>query len=151
MLLPVYFGWDNNKAGVQFNQLALLPAVANLVFVRSQRADMKRNMDIVRTLLLRAEAADGSISINDPVETYHLRIMIDAGLVKGRISEEISSDAPRHSYIHSLTWAGHEFLDAARNDTVWNSTKRRITKAGSWTFGLVLEVLKAEAKRHIGL
>jgi hypothetical protein len=112
---------------------------------------MKRDMEIVRKLLLRAEAADGGLSINDLVETYHVRIMIDAGLVEGRISEEITSDAPRHSHIHNLTWAGHEFLDAARNDTVWNSTKRRIAKAGSWTFGLVLEVLKEEAKRHIGL
>ena len=78
---------------------------------------MKRDIEIVRKLLLRAEAPDGGVSINDPVETYHVRIMIDAGLVEGRISEEITSGAPRHSRIHLLTWAGHEFLDAAPNDT----------------------------------
>src|SRR5438477_11387853 len=69
---------------------------------------MKRDMDIVRDLLLRAEAADGSISISDPVETYHVRIMIDPGLIEGRISQDITSDAPQHSYIHSLTWGGHD-------------------------------------------
>lgn len=50
----------------------------------------------MRNLLLRAEAADGSVSVNDdPIETYHVRIMIDAGLIEGRISEDITSDARR--------------------------------------------------------
>ena len=54
-----------------------------------------------------------------------MRIMIDAGLIEGRISEDITSDAPQHSYIHNLTWAGHDFLDAARNDTVWRTAKEK--------------------------
>ncbi len=91
---------------------------------------MKRDMDTVRALLLRTEAADESVGINDPLETYHVRIMIDGGLVEGRISEEITSDAPRHSHIHNLTWAGHEFLDAARSDTVWPTAKKKILRPG---------------------
>jgi Hypothetical protein (DUF2513) len=86
---------------------------------------MKPDMDIVRELLLRSEAANGHVSVNDPLETYHVRIMIDAGLVEGRISQEITADSPRHSYTHNLTWAGHDFLDAARNDTVWRLQRRR--------------------------
>jgi hypothetical protein len=110
---------------------------------------MKRDMEIVRNLLLRAEAAEGSVSINDPVETYHVRIMIQAGLVEGRISEEITSDAPRHSYIHNLTWTGHDFLDAARNDTAWRTVKEKVLKPGvSWTFELLKEVLKALARQQ---
>ncbi len=72
---------------------------------------MKRDIEIVRKRLLRAEAADGGVSINDLVETYHVRIMIDAGLIEGRISEEITSGGPGHSHIHNLTWTGHEFLE----------------------------------------
>ena len=53
--------------------------------------------------------------------------------------------------IEGLSWKGHDFLDAARSDTVWNATKGRLAKAGAWTFSLVLEVLKEEAKRQIGL
>jgi hypothetical protein len=53
--------------------------------------------------------------------------------------------------ITNLTWKGHDFLDAARSDTVWNATKGPLAKVGAWTFGLVLEVLKEEAKRQIGL
>jgi uncharacterized protein DUF2513 len=111
---------------------------------------MKRDIDIVRNLLLRTEAADGSVSINDPAETYHVRIMLDAGLVEGRISEDVTSDAPRHSHIHNLTWAGHDFLDAARDDTVWRTAKEKILKPGvSWTFELLKETLKALAKQQL--
>ena len=113
---------------------------------------MKRDMDIVRNLLLRAEAADGSIDINDPIETYHARVMIDAGLVEGRISDEVTSDAPRHSHIHNLTWAGHDFLDAARSDTMWRAAKEKILKPGvSWTFELLKETLKVLARQQLGL
>jgi hypothetical protein len=78
--------------------------------------------------------------------------MIDAGLIKGRISEEITSDAPRYSYIDNLTWAGHDFLDAARNDTVWRTAKEKILKPGvSWTFDLLKETLKALAKQQLAL
>jgi hypothetical protein len=39
---------------------------------------MKRDMDIVRNLLLRSESAEHQVSIDDPLETYHVRLMIDA-------------------------------------------------------------------------
>ena len=111
---------------------------------------MKRDMDIVRNLLQRAEAADGSVSINEAVETYHVRLMIDAGLVEGRISEEITANSPRHSYIHNLTWAGHDFLDAARNDTVWHTAKEKILRPGvSWTFDLLKVTLRALAAQQL--
>ena len=79
-----------------------------------------------------------------------MRIMIDAGLIEGRISDYITSDAPQHPYIHNLTWAGHDFLDAARNDTVWRAAKEKVLKPGvSWTFELLREILKALAKQQL--
>jgi hypothetical protein len=111
---------------------------------------MKRDMDIVRNLLVRSEAASGSVSVNDPIETYHVRIMMDAGLIEGRISEEITADAAHHSFIHNLTWTGHDFIDSARNDTVWRTAKEKILKPGvSWTFDLLKEALKALAKEQL--
>jgi Hypothetical protein (DUF2513) len=38
-----------------------------------------------------------------------------------------------------LTWDGHEFLDAARDDTRWQKAKRYIVEKGS---GLSFEVLQ---------
>ena len=38
-----------------------------------------------------------------------------------------------------MTWAGHEFLDAAREGTRWNQAKELVKKRGS---GMMFEVLK---------
>ena len=81
----------------------------------------------------------------------HIALMIDAGLIEGEAYPSARSPGGGSFIITGLTWKGHDFLDAARNDTVWNATKGRMAKAGAWTFGLVLEVLKEEAKRHLGL
>jgi hypothetical protein len=49
-----------------------------------------------------------------------------------------------------LTWQGHDFLDAARNDTIWSKAKEKFLKPGiSWTFSIVFDFLKAEAHRQI--
>lgn len=107
-------------------------------------------MDVVRALLLRAEQAAGQVDVTDPVETYHVHIMIDAGLIEGRVSEEIGSDLPTKSHIHNLTWAGHEFLDAARSDTLWHEAKDKVLKPGaSWTAALLTEWLNAEARKYL--
>lgn len=51
-----------------------------------------------------------------------------------------------------LTWEGHEFLDAAREDTRWNKAKEVAAKTGSLTFSMLKEVLvqlSAEAWKKI--
>ena len=121
---------------------------------------MKRNLDTVRRLLELVESQpagqplvtfSGSFE-NTPVEVVeHLQLMIDAGLIEGEAQTDPEMEGGGIFVISKLTWAGHDFLDAARSEEVWNATKRRIAKVGSWTFGLVLEVLKEEAKRRIGL
>jgi hypothetical protein len=51
-----------------------------------------------------------------------------------------------------MTWAGHDFLDAARDETLWNKAKVKFVKPGaSFTFELVKEWLKAEMKKRVGL
>lgn len=108
---------------------------------------MKRDMDIVRQLLLRAEAAGGQTSVSGALETYHVRLMIDAGLVDGCISEDVTSDAPQHSWIDGLTWSGHDFLDAARDEGLWQKARDKFLKpAGSWTSSLLLEWLKDQIR-----
>ena len=61
-------------------------------------------------------------------------------------------DTPPDYWIHRLTWAGHEFLDAARDETRYRKAVRRVVDC---TGGLIFEVLKAllveEAKRSTGL
>jgi hypothetical protein len=41
-----------------------------------------------------------------------------------------------------MTWSGHEFLDAARNEELWQETKQRVEKrAGSVPFLVFHELL----------
>jgi len=70
---------------------------------------------------------------------------LEAGLVEGPPPHYSSrggkdSDAiPDKVYIKRLTWDGHEFLDKARNRSVWNRAKQLIIDGG---LSLSFEALK---------
>ncbi len=81
---------------------------------------------------------------------YHIGMLIDAGLVKGKLFKE--PGGPPFAYVDDLTWTGHDFLDAMRDDNLWNKAKEKVIKPGvSFTFDLLLEWLKSQAKQTLGL
>ena len=91
------------------------------------------------------EAPPGLDSYPGEIQAYHAGLLIDAGLVEGRTVQGNHGQIIG-AVITRLTWAGHDFLDAARNDTVWNKAKEKMLKPGiSWTFSMLAEFLKAEA------
>jgi len=106
---------------------------------------MKRDMDLVRDILIEMEkwTADqrgGEIEIEGraPEEiTYHLGLMHQAGLIKALDASSFDGEA----WIPAkILWDGHEFLDAARSDTVWaNAKQRALSTAGT----LTIEAMKA--------
>ncbi len=68
---------------------------------------------------------------------YHVLILAEAGLLE---AQEISSMSSFDCKAKRLTWQGHEFLDAARNNTLWERAKAETLKH---TGGLSLELLQA--------
>lgn len=112
---------------------------------------MKRDMDLVRELLLAIEndpKYDGTIKwMPDGPEdlgitghsfeefAYHLTMMIDAGLIEGKAGMQMP-------IFSKLTWDGHDFLDTIRDPVIWMQTKDGVKKAG----GFSLDLLKALAK-----
>ncbi|HBG31044.1 MAG TPA: hypothetical protein DDW98_10500, partial [Gammaproteobacteria bacterium] len=85
---------------------------------------------------------DGSyVDINVPEKTseeisYHVQLLHEAGLLK---AQDYSSIGDYDWKPLTLTWEGHEFLDAARNETLWNRAKSiALEKTG----GLGFEALK---------
>jgi hypothetical protein len=113
---------------------------------------MKRDMDLIRMLLLQqetGEAPQGLAEYPEPLIAYNVALMKDAGLIEAAIAKG-PDGTPTRAVIIRMTWAGHDFLDAARNDTVWRTAREKILKPGaSWTFELLKETLKSLATQQL--
>lgn len=116
---------------------------------------MKRNMDLVRLLLMRSEgdadAATACEKFGVDERAYHVQLLIDAGLVEGFVRRD-QKGAFTGAVVSRLTWAGHDFLQSVRDDTLWNKAKKHVLKPGaSWTFDILKEWAKNELKLKLGL
>ncbi len=109
---------------------------------------MQRNMDLVRTILLRMESDPsgraprdlGIISYSSEEVGYHAHIMAQEGLIDGVDITTMRSKGPE-VLPTKLTWKGHEFLDLARDQTRWNQAKAIISKVGSAPISVWSKVL----------
>lgn len=115
---------------------------------------MKRDMDVVRKMVLALRDANEPISgisdINEHQFAYHAQLLEEAGLVRAALSPDTGKAMARKAILHRLTWDGQDFADAILDDTVWKRAKENVLKpAGSWTFSVLLEYLKYEIKRRI--
>lgn len=120
---------------------------------------MKRDMNLVREILLWAtEQENAGVNANPTIDGYsadqiahHVHLMSQAGLVEAADTTTMDDSGPT-ALLLSVTWAGHDFIDAARDDTTWNKTKTKVLSSGlSFTFDLLKEVLVAAAKGPLGL
>jgi len=122
---------------------------------------MKRNIDLVRKLLLYLEEKSDDKMVKDlELEgfskyevQYHFVLMDQAGLIRCERSVSSStSDRVIQVYPFSLTWQGHEFLEASRNDTFWNKAKELVkSKSGALSIEVVKALLISMAKESVGL
>lgn len=100
---------------------------------------MKRDMELVRLILLNIEGTTDVdlASYSDEQINYHQKLLYDRGFINGVAYPVLS----RWEIIDpELTWEGHDFLDDARDDRVWQEAMRQIGKnVGS----VSLDVLKA--------
>jgi hypothetical protein len=110
---------------------------------------MRRDMDLIRKMLLAVEDgphgyAPRNLRISgytDEQVGYHAYLVIDAGLATGPTMTSSDSESPE-SQIRVLTWAGHEFIAAARNDTVWRKVTARVASlAGDVPFTVWKDLL----------
>ena len=110
---------------------------------------MKRDMEKVRAVLLSIEAMPGPyiMSMGGPAikGTDGLQETVEyiSMLYSGGLLESTQKS------VYRLSWAGHDFLDSVRDPEIWRKTKEGANKAGSWTFGLMVEVARALAKAKI--
>lgn len=118
---------------------------------------MKRDMDLIRQILFRIEEANYNMAFFDvKIEgfteqeiSYHTMLLDQAGYIHARNLSSL--DGPCRKPI-TLTWQGHEFLDAARDNTRWNKAKVLIKeKGGGVVFELLKQLLLEMMKSSIGL
>lgn len=115
---------------------------------------MERDMDLARDILRAVEQGpygavnNRSFVDQDPkVVAYHIELLEQAGLIEASIARANGAGAVAAN-VQQLTWDGHEFLEAVRNDTIWAKAKQ---KAGSASFELLLAAAIALAKQAAGL
>lgn len=119
---------------------------------------VKRDMDLIRKILLTVEE-NPSDSVprmptlsgwSDDTVAYHLVLLKEAGFVDGTKSSAMGR--PTSYMMIRLTWPGHEFLDAARDDTVWNKAKATIgAKITSVSMDVLIAVLTSITKAQLGI
>lgn len=91
---------------------------------------MKRDMDLIRAILLRVEEEYGGISItNLSIEgnsleevAVHCKMLEDAGLVTS-CGINYADNGIYSFSVCGLTWDGAEYLDKTRDDSLWEKTK----------------------------
>lgn len=104
---------------------------------------MKRDMELIRRVMLEVEKSKDPYELVDPKfeghnETeisYHISLLDDAGLLHG---QDRSAIGVFRWSAGALTWAGHEFVEAVRDDSVWKEALAITAKSGD---GTVFEIL----------
>lgn len=82
---------------------------------------------------------------------YHAHLMIQAGLASGHDVTAMGSTSPE-AILTSLTWAGHEFAEAARDEARWKKAMGIVhEKGGSVTLSVLTQLLTALMKGALGL
>ncbi|WP_254512768.1 DUF2513 domain-containing protein [Anatilimnocola floriformis] len=107
---------------------------------------MKRDMDAVRSILAMLEESDGQPDFRPLITStftvrhlsYHLYLIHDAGLAIGIEQSNLGGGDFPFVLLTHLTNAGHDFLEAARNDSQWNKAKEAALSSGA---GLTLNIL----------
>jgi hypothetical protein len=121
---------------------------------------MKRDMDLIRTIMLDLEArAEPALNLtdltleghDDAVVLEHLVLLDEAGFISMNV-EHFGSGEPPLFVVHRITWAGHEFLEAVRSDKIWAKATKALTTAGiGFGWPILQAVLRAKAAEHLGI
>jgi hypothetical protein len=110
---------------------------------------MQRNMDLVRTILMRMENITPSYDrqgwgiqgFTQLEIRYHAYIMMQEGLIEGSDVTGTASAGVPQAMATRLTWNGHEFLDLVRDQERWNKAKAIIAKVGTAPISVWIKVL----------
>ncbi|TXN73413.1 DUF2513 domain-containing protein [Methylobacterium sp. WL6] len=121
---------------------------------------MKRDMSLIRELLLKLEVLEKStfdiatVSSSEPEITidgysvdqtdYHMSLLYEAGLITSGADTDMMMDGTW--IFRRLTWSGHDFIETVRDPEVWKRTKSGAGKLGGLAFEGIKNMATAYAK-----
>ncbi|KVP09148.1 hypothetical protein WK81_27190 [Burkholderia ubonensis] len=126
---------------------------------------MKRDLDLIRELMLKLEALPVSLTELKVIDgraaavqvngytteqiDYHLLLLEQAGFIHGGGMENFGMRFGPGIGFQSLTWAGHDFIDAMRSPDVWDRARRAALAAGGFTVDLLVSAAKSYLEARI--
>jgi hypothetical protein len=117
---------------------------------------MHRDMDLVRQILIALDAYEHGFAPPDftvvgyDQETigHHVWLMQQGGLVTATPMTAFGDTSPI-AVPRALTWAGHDFLAAVQNETVWRKVKAQLKdKSLTLPFALI-QALALKTLAHL--
>lgn len=125
---------------------------------------MKRDMNLIRDLLFRFEAAPKIYSgkkffqIAGRPESeidLHLKLLEDAGFIERPTPARSFAGGAIYEIGMRLTHAGYDLLDSIRDPDIWEKTQKGMKDVGGFTFDLVKDLakgfIKQKIKHHTGV
>lgn len=96
---------------------------------------MKRDMDLVRSILIELSEASGELDAKAFVDdehdfqnvAYHFDIMNQAGLIESSVHKAFGGEYVSAS-AEQLTWMGNDFLASISKNDIWKQVKLEIAK-----------------------
>lgn len=121
---------------------------------------MKRDLSLIRLMLLRIEGLSGPqrvLRVADFADLcssrekiiFHIKLLLDAAMICGRSDSvsECSTGVCVDVWVKRLTFSGCEYLDAVRDDSLWRQICKHLDRVSS--NGATIEVIKALAENLI--
>ena len=114
------------------------------VFLHQLGIIMKRDMELIRKMLLALEKDQNPHELEGYTKEqlgYHAYLIVDGGLAKGvdSTSRREAQTQIQTALLTVLSWPGAEFLDCARDESIWAQATSKAKSVG----GVSLPVLKA--------
>lgn len=115
---------------------------------------MKRDLDLIRKILLEIESWPAGIHNQGVVIegyshediTHNAMLLHDAGYIEAIVSRTTTGNS---IYPRKLTWEGYEFLDEARDKTVWKKAKKATEQVGTTSLAIFRTILTRVASSEL--
>ena len=113
---------------------------------------MQRDMDLIRKVVLAAEPGPPFPAIDgytDDAIKYHKMLAIEAGLLTGQSRKDNTrhTEIPAAVMVKDVTWEGHDFIQAIRDDENWGKVKKFLADSGKQ---LSIEMVKVAVRTLFG-